>query len=618
MKIDFYHYLSLKFTPMKKNILFTLLAFMVYSSLFAASGGPDLYGYIWKDSNEPGGPVYNWIDIANYPNALQVNGLSDDNNAGPFPIGFNFQYYWYGVSQYWVGSNGYITFNNGQISSPFPTIPGAAQPNNFIAPFASDLNFDGATNPGNCFYWQNATNDTLIISYENVPFWSPTVANGYIQGENSFQIILSNVDSSITFQYKLQSGVSAGTTNILSIGIENNSGNIGLQHSYGAYPLANYAVKFYYPTNSTYQVTDAAVMWNDNEETGAQFLLNNGPAFPMTTLVKNTGNQNLSTFNVLSQVLNSANAVMATATTAAIVANPGDEQLIIQSNTFTPTANGTYRFTADTQLGNDATPSNNTKTMELVVVDTSTVLVNLQYCDNTSEGAGLSWQGGNGGVGVYFEPPFTPFVIQRLEYFIVTNPTSVGFTAKVNANDGINNTPGTELVNIPVPPTAVTTNGWNQVLLSSPLTVNDTGVYVSWIMDGEGITIGQDQTLPYSNQTFEVLGAGWAINRYRELEDIMVRMVVSTTTGALTNLNANAKESKNVIYPVPFNEQLNLNLAENVNSLSVYNATGQQVLTMNCNGKRNVILDSANWPVGIYVIQMVEADGITTKKVVKE
>jgi hypothetical protein len=124
--------------------------------------------------------------------------------------------------------------------------------------------------------------------------------------------------------------------------------------------------------------------------------------------------------------------------------------------------------------------------------------------------------------------------------------------------------------------------------------------------------------LPYSNQTFEVLGAGWAINRYRELEDIMVRMVVSTTTGALTNLNANAKESKNVIYPVPFNEQLNLNLAENVNSLSVYNATGQQVLTMNCNGKRNVILDSANWPVGIYVIQMVEADGITTKKVVKE
>jgi hypothetical protein len=603
---------------MKKHLLFTVIALIAHSLIFAASGGPDLYGYIWKDSNEPGGPVYNWIDIVNHPNTVEVNGLSDDNNAGPFQIGFNFQYYWYGVSQYWVGSNGYIAFNNGQISSPFPVIPSAAQPNNFIAPFAADLNFDGATNPGHCYYWQNATNDTLIISYENVPFWSTSAANGNIQGENSFQIILSNVDSSITFQYKLQSGVSGTTANILSIGIENNSGNVGLQHSYGAYPVANYAVKFYYPTNSTYQVIDAAVMWNDNEETGAKFLLNNGPAFQMTTSVKNTGNQNLSTFNVLSKVTDANNVVLATGTTAATVPNPGNEQLINQPNNFAPTANGTYRFTTDTQLSNDATPTNNSKTMELVVVDTSTVLVNLQYCDNTSEGAGLSWQGGNGGVGVYFEPPFTPFVIQRLEYFIVSNPMTVGFTAKVNANDGINNTPGTELVNIPVPSSAITTNGWNPVLLSSPLTVNDTGVFVSWIMDGEGITIGQDQTLPYSNQTFEVLGAGWAINRYRELEDVMVRMVVSTTTGALTNVNASLKESKNVIYPSPFNEQLNINLSDNVNNITVYNATGQQVVSINCNGKRNLILDSSNWAAGIYVIQMIEADKISTKKVVKE
>jgi hypothetical protein len=603
---------------MKKILLFTLVNVMAYSSMFAASGGPDLFGYIWKDSNEPGGPLYNWIDISTNPNAVLVNGLSDDNNSGPFPIGFNFQYYWYGVSQYWVGSNGYIAFNNGQISSPFPTIPSAAQPNNFIAPFAADLNFDGTTNPGRCYYWQNVANDTLIISYENAPFWSPTLANGYIQGENSFQIILSNVDSSITFQYKLQSGISAGAANILSIGIENNSGNIGLQHSYGAYPTANYAVKFYYPSNSTYQVSDAAVMWNNNQETGAKFLLNNGPAFDMTTSIKNTGNQNLGSFNVLSQVLNASNTIIATATSPANVANPGDEQFIAQPNAFSPTANGTYSFTTNTQLANDATPSNNSKTMELVVVDTSTVLVNLQYCDNTSEGLGLSWQGGNGGVGVYFEPPFTPFVIQRLEYFIVTNPMLVGFTAKVNANDGINNTPGTELVNIPVPSSAVTTNNWNQVLLSSPLTVNDTGVYVSWIMDGEGITIGQDETLPLSNQTFEVLGAGWAINRYREIEDVMVRMVVSTPTGALTNLNLINQESKNLIYPIPFNQQLNLSLSGSVSNVSVYNITGQQIANLNSIGKQNLILDSSNWPAGIYVIQMYDADGIRTKKVVKE
>lgn len=47
-------------------------------------------------------------------------------------------------------------------------------------------------------------------------------------------------------------------------------------------------------------------------------------------------------------------------------------------------------------------------------------------------------------------------------------------------------------------------------------------------------TIGQNQTF-LSNQTFEVLGAGWAINRYREIEDIVINMVVSTPTEHLRN-----------------------------------------------------------------------------------
>ncbi len=602
---------------MKRYLLLTFIATICYSTLFAAVGGPDIFGYTWKDSNEPNGPVYSWIDITALPNTIQVTGLSDDNNTGPFPIGFNFQYYWYNVSQYYIGSNGYIGFTNGQISSPFPTIPAAAQPNNFIAPFAADLNFDGATNPGQCYYWQNATNDTLIVSYENVAFWSPTAANGYIQGANSFQIILSNIDSSITFQYKLQSGVSAGTANILSIGIENNSGNIGLQHSYGQYPLSNYAVKFYYPNNTTYQVIDAAVMWNNNDETGAKFLLNNGPSFQMTSQVKNTGNQNIGTFNVYSQVLNAANTLITSSTSTANVANPGDEQFITQSSTFSPITNGTYRYIAETQLANDATPTNNIKTMELVVVDTLNALVNLQYCDDTSEGLGLSWQGGNGGVGVYFEPPFSPFVIQRLEYFIVSDPSAVGFTAKVNANDGINNGPGTELVNIAVPNASITNNTWNQVLLSAPLTVNDSGVYVSWIMNGDGITIGQDQTLPLSNQTFEVLGAGWAINRYREIEDVMIRMVVSTPTGALTTIQTIQSQTKNAIYPVPFNEQLNITLMGQDANVLIYNATGQLISSSSANGKKSISINTTEWPAGIYVVQVNEANKITTRKIVK-
>ncbi|HRH38500.1 MAG TPA: hypothetical protein PK760_09150, partial [Flavobacteriales bacterium] len=71
-----------------------LFAFALLASTFAAQGGPDAYGYIWKDSNEPGGPVFNWIDITTTGTLIQ--GLADDNVVGPFVMQTDMQYYWYG------------------------------------------------------------------------------------------------------------------------------------------------------------------------------------------------------------------------------------------------------------------------------------------------------------------------------------------------------------------------------------------------------------------------------------------------------------------------------------------------------------------------------------------
>ena len=66
-----------------KKLLFILLCFPLILQA-QTSGGPDGYGYIWVDSNDPNGPVYSWVDIETIDN--QVSGLGDDNIIGSFPI----------------------------------------------------------------------------------------------------------------------------------------------------------------------------------------------------------------------------------------------------------------------------------------------------------------------------------------------------------------------------------------------------------------------------------------------------------------------------------------------------------------------------------------------------
>ena len=187
---------------MKKALLF--LSFCTAYLAFAGQGGPDAYGYTWIDSQEPGGPAYNWVDIANPSDGIQVFGLGDDNVVGPFFIANNhsFHYYWYDVNQFWIGSNGYIAFNQVNIASPFPSIPASGGPNDFIAGMMSDLKFDGAGNTAEC--WIGRSSDSTIISFIDVPFWDLT-PQGY-SGSNTFQIILDNSDSSIYINVQQQMG----------------------------------------------------------------------------------------------------------------------------------------------------------------------------------------------------------------------------------------------------------------------------------------------------------------------------------------------------------------------------------------------------------------------------
>lgn len=502
---------------MKTTLYLFLLSgffFFLFSSLTAGSGGPDAYGYTWKDSNEPGGPVYGWYDVIGNGKEEQVFGLADDNVVGPFTIINNFNYYWYNVDKFWVGSNGYISFGSINIASPFPVIPNSTDgKHNFIAALLSDINFTGTGNQAKCYYLDMG--DSLIISWIGVPFWQQ--AQPTFTGSNSFQIVLNKLDYSVTINYQNQTGLTQNDD--ISIGIENINGDIGLQHSKNVYPVSGYSIKFYYPS-SPGPVTDVGARWNTAEGSRGIFVPYAGNPFQLATNVGNLGNQTIPVFTASATVKDYSGAtVVSTSTTTADSLVGGKDTTLVFPNQFNPASTGIYTYTTTVSgITNDATSSNNSVTEEIVVVDTSLQTVTLSYTDDVFEG-GLGWAGGGGGAGMFFIPPFYPAKITATNYFISVNSSNVSFYAKVYDDDGLNGAPGTLLDSVEVPAASMVIGAYTKVPLSAPVIINSGGFYVLWDMGGDGINIGTDSNAPFSLRSYEVLGGFWAEYRSNETAD---------------------------------------------------------------------------------------------------
>lgn len=194
------------------------------------SGGPDEYGYTWIDSDEPDGPVYDWIDISRDGEPLQ---FGDDQNQGPFDFGFGIPFYgnYYGSIR--ICSNGWMSFTSTETSFSNQSIPNDVEPNNLVAPFWDDLNPE---NGGTVYFYTNNT-DSAIVSWVNVPRYPNN-------GSFTFEAIFT-ADGNITYQYNTLDGTLSSCT----IGIENESGTVGLQVAYNQnYVAESLAVKIKHPT----------------------------------------------------------------------------------------------------------------------------------------------------------------------------------------------------------------------------------------------------------------------------------------------------------------------------------------------------------------------------------
>ncbi len=204
-----------------------------YAAQTKGSGGPDAFGYTWIDSDEPGGPVFDWIDITTLGTEVT---LSDDNYVpsygSPLAIGFDFPFYDSLYSSLYIGSNGLISFDTG-----YGRASGGPLPDDnftsYIGVWHDDL--DPPEVPGHVYYYHDAANGRFIVSYVNVRnYVSPTGT-----GDLSFQVILYP-NGQITMQYDVMDP-GADTEGLASatIGIQNSDRTDALQILYNAAYMHN-------------------------------------------------------------------------------------------------------------------------------------------------------------------------------------------------------------------------------------------------------------------------------------------------------------------------------------------------------------------------------------------
>lgn len=195
-----------------------------------ASGGPDTYGYKWEDSDEIGGPVYDWFEINSIGNALN---LGDEQESASLPLGFTFNYYGNEYTSIVVGDNGIASFIEDDIPFNNTMIPTGSGERAILAAFWDDLDPDEG---GQIYSYQDTANDRFIIEWDGV--YEYNIGAG--TNPNTFQIIIYRTGK-IVYQYKSMLGL----LNECTIGIGDPTGTDGSLVVYNAgYVKNNLRIEF--------------------------------------------------------------------------------------------------------------------------------------------------------------------------------------------------------------------------------------------------------------------------------------------------------------------------------------------------------------------------------------
>jgi hypothetical protein len=184
----------------------------------SASGGPDAFGYRFRDSDEPFGPVFSWVDISAVGTRIMFN--DNDQNLAPVAIGFSFPFYGTNFTTVRVCTNGWLSFTSAATVSDNQPLPAVgANPENMLAVFWDDLDFRPFISPNSRAYFHN-DGTRFIVSFHDVPH----APNAGFSGTATFQVIL-HPDGKIVYQYL----TAVSPANSATIGIQNGTRTIALQ-----------------------------------------------------------------------------------------------------------------------------------------------------------------------------------------------------------------------------------------------------------------------------------------------------------------------------------------------------------------------------------------------------
>jgi len=173
-------------------------------------GAPDHFGHTWIDSDEPGGPAFQWVDISGI--GKKIPFLGDDIMTSRIPIGFSFPFFGGTFDTLRISSNGYISFTSRASDYSNLPLPDTQAPENMIAPYWDDLFAAYFSNT-----YVHSDGLRMVIEFQD---YHPLFAD--LDERLTFEIILDR-----SGEFRMQYLSMPGQTNIGTVGFQNASRDDG-------------------------------------------------------------------------------------------------------------------------------------------------------------------------------------------------------------------------------------------------------------------------------------------------------------------------------------------------------------------------------------------------------